>query len=129
MLSVVTVTFHTFKIYRMNYLEYKNLQQKTLESGNIEAICYLFDVGGKLMTSRLDSYKYKHSDLNDSETKTLYKKLGLYKDDVLIGGEIHRVVGDVETKKLFLRKVDEVDLFYVMQQIQIIKNDYVRISS
>jgi len=107
----------------MNYLDYKELEKTTLETKNVDAICYLLDVGGKIINSKINSYKYKHSDLNDEERKQLYKLNNLNDDDVLIGGEIHRVVGDVETKKLVLKKVDEIELFTIMEQIRLIKTN------
>lgn len=104
----------------MNYLDCKQLEKKTLSSGNINAICYLFS--NNIIGERINSAKYTHSDLNAAEKKELFRLNNLNEDDVLIGGEIHRVVGDIETKRIVLKKVDEIDLFLVMDQIQWIKN-------
>ena len=120
---IFVVIFSIKNFIQMNYLDYKELEKTTLETKNVDAICYLLDVGGKIINSKINSYKYKHSDLNDEERKQLYKLNNLNDDDVLIGGEIHRVVGDVETKKLVLKKVDEIELFTIMEQIRLIKTN------
>lgn len=113
----------------MNYLDYKKLEKQVLESGNIDAICYLMETcfgsngesGSGIISSKLQSFKYTHSDLNDEERKLLLKLNNLDENDVLIGGEIHRVVGDVERKELILKKIDEIDLFTILHQIHWIK--------
>lgn len=105
----------------MNYLDYKELVKNTLETGNTDAISYLMDVGEKHINSRINSFKFTHSDLNENEMKLLYKMNNLNDDDVLIGGEIHRIVGDILTKSMVIKKVDEIDLFTILTQIQLIK--------
>ena len=108
----------------MNYLDYKKLEKQVLDSGNIDAIGYLMEtccgING-IISSRLHSFKYTHSDLNDNERKQLLMLNNLDENDVLIGGEVHRVVGDIETKELVLKKVDEIDLFTILHQIHWIK--------
>lgn len=105
----------------MYYLHYKELVKTTLESCNIDAIGYLMDEGGKLVNSRIKSFKFTHRDLDKEQMKQLYKLNNLNEDDVLIGGEVHRVVGDVLTKRMVLKKVDEIDLFTILTQINQIK--------
>jgi hypothetical protein len=110
----------------MNYLDYKKLEKQVIESGNVDAICYLMDTGGSYVSSRLQSFKYTHSDLDDDERKQLLRLNNLDEHDVLIGGEVHRIVGDIERKELVLKKVDEIELFTILHQIHWIKTKGVK---
>lgn len=109
---------------QMNYLDYKKLEKQVLDSGNIDAIGYLMETchgSNGVISSILRSFKYIHSDLDDNERTQLLRLNNLDENDVLIGGEVYRVVGDIETKKLVLKKVDEIDLFTILHQIHWIK--------
>jgi hypothetical protein len=99
----------------MNYLDYKDLEKQVLENGNIHAICYLLENANPFISSRIKSFKYTHSDLNEDETKILFKLNNLNEHDVLIGGEVHRVKNGV------LKKAFEIDLFTILNQINSIK--------
>ena len=105
----------------MNYIDYKNLAKQAIDSENMHAIAYFFSTADKLINARLLSFKYKHCDLSKKEHKILLKLNNLNEDDILIGGEVHRVVGDIKTKKLILTKVDEIELFTILHQINWIK--------
>lgn len=118
------------------YLSYKKQEKIALDhlkkSGDPDALLWLLEtcwgsngeVGEGILSRKLRSYRYSHSDLTKDEMKTLYKMNGLNDDespfgpDHLVGGEIHRVVGEVERKRLVLTKVDEIDLFQILEQIQ-----------
>lgn len=106
----------------MRHLNYKNLEKKIIKSDNLDAMCYLLEISNSIIVPRLHSFKYTHSDLNDSERNLLLRLNNLNENDVLMnGGEVHRVVGDVESRKHFLTKVDEIELFTIMSQINWIK--------
>jgi len=96
----------------MNYLDFKKLQKQVIESGNTYAILYLMENGSRLISSRLQSYKYTHSDLNSDDRKILLELNNLHEDDILIGGEVN-----IESKQLIQTKVDEIELFTIMEQI------------
>lgn len=102
----------------MNYIEYKKLGQDVLKSKEPMSYWLYFQYLSPSIDEQIHSYKYHHCDLTKEEHKKLCKLNGLNEDDVLIGGEVHRVVGDVETKQLMLKKADEIDLFLIMDQIQ-----------
>lgn len=110
----------------MNYLDYNKIGSEVIESGNVDAICYFFSTASPIINSRIKSFKYTHSDLTKKEHKQLMKLNNLNDDDILIGGEVHRVVGDVETKKLVLKKVDEIELFTILHQINWIFNERIK---
>lgn len=115
----------------MDYLDYKKLEKQVLDSGDVDAICYLMETcwgsngehGTGTISSRLQSFKYTHSDLDDDERKQLLRLNNLNDDDWLYGGEIWRIVGEVETKRMVVTKVDEIELFTILQQIHWIKTN------
>lgn len=108
----------------MNYLDYKQLEKSTLETNNIDAISYLLETcwgSNGIISSRIKSFKYNHSDLNEIERKQLLKLNNLNEDDILIGGEVHRVIFDTQRNEFVLTKVDEIELFTILHQIHWIK--------
>lgn len=107
----------------MNYLQYKKLEQQTIEKGNVDAILYFQEVANPIMSSRIKSYKYTHKDLTKDESKQLLSMNHLNDNDVLIGGEVHKVICDIETKKHILKKTHELDLFMILDQISFIKSN------
>ena len=105
----------------MNYLDYKEISKTVLASGNVDGICYFLETANKLVDDRLKTFKYTHTDLSDDEHKQLLKLNNLNDDDVLVGGEVHRVMCDIKDKSHILMKVDEIELFTIMHQIDWIK--------
>ena len=113
----------------MNYIEYKKMAKYVVSTGNPDAMCYFFETcdghngedGYGLINDRIKSYKYTHADLTKDEMKELFKLNKLNDDDILIGGEIHRVVCNIQRKELILTQVNEIDLFTILHQIHLIK--------
>jgi hypothetical protein len=92
----------------MSYLIYKNIEKEILQSENIDVICYTFDNLSKIVTDTLTQYKYTFSDLNKNEKIELLRMNNLNDDDILIGGEVYRLVGDIKSKSIIFEKVDEI---------------------
>lgn len=105
----------------MRYKDFKELGNYVTENGNPTAIAYFFGTAQPTIDNRIDNYKYKHSDLSKEEHTKLTKILKINEYDILIGGEVHRIAGNIETKSLELVKVDEIELFYVLTLINSIK--------
>lgn len=110
----------------MNYLDCKKLEKEIVKkcNGNILAFTlYQQTIGGSngYVAKRINSYKYNFSDLDKDEIKLLLSLNNLLEDDILIGGEVHRCVYDINTKSKRLKKVHEIDLFKILDQINWIK--------
>ena len=113
----------------MNYLDYKELEKQVLESGDTDAICYLMNTcwgsngenGVGVISYRLQSFIYTYSDLTDDERKQILDWNGLDCDDVLIGDDVYRVLGNIESKTDRLTKIDSIEPFNVLHQIHYIK--------
>jgi len=101
----------------MNYLQYKKMTKDVLVTKNADAICYFMENVSPMIDNRIRNHKYTHSDLTKEETIQLLRMNNLNDDDHLIGGEVMRVLGDVKQKKLILKKVDEIELFVILHQI------------
>lgn len=99
----------------MTYLDYKKLSNTVAKSGNINAIGYFFQEMPRHINNKIYNYKYTHNDLTKKERKQLHRMNGLKDDDVLIGGEIHRVI--TKNNRRVLDKVGEIDLFVILEQI------------
>ena len=106
----------------MNYLDYEQMSINVLKTNNIDAICYFMEAAGSFINHRVQSFKYTHNDLTKDELIILLRMNGLNDDDMLVGGEVLRVVGDVESKSLILKTIEKIDLFHILHQIEWIIN-------
>lgn len=98
----------------MNYIQYKELETKVVESKSIPAMAVLTEQLYPHINKRINSYKYTHSDLTGEEMNKLFQLNSISSGALLQDGEVYEVVNGK------LTKTKEIDLFKILSDIQTI---------